>query len=140
MFEWIIEGRLGKAGRNDMESGSIPDPCLIVLVAAEYEEATVRLVDEPLMAQLPLFTHAVTLTLMQLALYDEGTPIVLMCQQGRSRSVTVAVMAAALWQGRSYWDVYNELKAKDPGILDPSPLLSLAQRAFPHYFLATVNK
>ena len=122
----------------DAKDGTIPDPCHIILVAAEYEEATVRLVDETQWLQLPMFIHAVTLTLMQLAMYDKEWPIVLMCQQGRSRSVTVACMAAALWHGSGYWEVWKELKAKDPDILDESPLIPLATWAFPYQFL--VNK
>jgi hypothetical protein len=140
MFEWIIHERLGKAAITDMGNQTVPDPCHIILVAAEYEEATVKLKDEPGMWQLPFFVHAVTLTLLQLALYDSTTPIVMMCQQGRSRSVTVGCMAAALWLGREYWDVWSELKVKDPGILDNSPIIPLATHAFPHQFVVRITR
>ena len=138
MFVWIIKDRLAKAAWGD----TLPDPCFVVLVAAEYPNATVPLVDEDTPWNFPHMAHAVYLTLSHLAMgiyKDEATgkdkPVVVMCQQGLSRSVVVAALAAALWQGRGFWEIADDMKKQDPHILPHENLFPVAKRLFPYQFL-----
>lgn len=128
MFNWLISNRLAKAGKDDI----VPDGVCLIVVAAEYPNAIVHLKDENI-PQHDELAKAIAQTLYYLAV-NQNVPSIVVCQQGRSRSVTVACLTAALYQGRQFWDVWAELKAKDDGILDHGPLVPLATRLFPHQF------
>lgn len=128
MFNWIIPDRLGKAGKDDV----VPDGAYSIIVAAEYPNAVARLKDENI-PQHGAMAQAVAQTMYYL-IVNQNMPNVVVCQQGRSRSVTVACLVAALYQGRQFWDVWAELKTQDNNILDYSPLMSLAMELFPYQF------
>jgi len=132
MFAWLLPNVLAKASIDD----GLPDGVQTVLVAAEYSHADAWLVDEGVAheRQQMEFKRAVSLVLRSI---DAGAPVVVTCQQGRSRSVTVACVAAAIYEGTSFRHQYQGVFRKDRGILVASPLWVVAQVVYPELFTET---
>jgi len=129
MLTWLIPNQLAKAGWSD----ALPPDTLYMIVAAEHPDAMWKLVDEPVDTpqQRGYLANAVSSALAMLA---TGFRVIVTCQQGRSRSVTVACLAAALWEQTSFDTQFDKVLRQDPTIVQPSPLRALAEKMYPQLF------
>ena len=126
MFTWLISGLLAKAGYTD----EVPQGVRKVVVATEYPEAQFKLVDDST-ALVEEFRNAALYVYHNMSVEK---PIVVVCQQGRSRSVAIACCAAALYRGTSYQDEHDWLRFVDNSVWEVSNIHEVAKVALPYLF------
>ena len=126
MFTWLIPGLLAKVGYTD----EVPQGVKRVIIAAEYPEAAFKLVDDTT-ASVDEFRNA---TLYVYHNMSSEKPIAVVCQQGKSRSPTVACCAAALYRGTSYQEEHDKLRRVDDTVWEVSNIHTVAREALPYLF------
>lgn len=124
-----VSNRVSKAAIRD----DIPKGVKIIIVAREYLNSGTGLrdsMDDSIKQQKAVKKAVET----GLSLLKEGKNVCFVCAAGMSRSVTMACLVAALWEGTTFDHMYDQLWAKDAWILNPSPVRPLVERLYPYAF------
>lgn len=62
-----------------------------------------------------------------------GYKVCFTCAAGWSRSVTLACLVAALWDGTTFSEQFQKMYKLDPWISNPSPVRKLAEEMMPEF-------
>ena len=134
MLTWIIPNKLAKAAYDDI----VPANAKSILVAAEYPEMDFRIVDEPIVSDEQL--DQVMRAIMTVYQTMGKTPLVIRCQQGRSRSVAIACAAAALYDRTTYGEEHKKLRCCDETVLPQSAIEVAVRLLVPRIFSDAYNE
>lgn len=121
-----LNSRISKANIDDV----VPEGTFSIVVAKEYTTPLLGLRDSPISSieQREALERGVRLGL---SLLKQNVNVCFICAAGMSRSVTMACLVAALWEGTSFDFQFDKMLMKDSWISNPSPVRALAEHLFP---------